>query len=354
MPIDANGNRQGKDVYLSVDFLQQIQKAVSPDAQPQWVVLEAKYQGNLPRDLRDDSPDKLNLNEPWTLLWKIKSFTPNARFVLPLHQNEASWQADAHRLNGVPVKLNWHQEGKSCSLNLPAAGIHWLKIVALPKLQLDDRSATLRLHVPALPGARLDLADVPRSANLQIASASQITNSEDREQIQFVLSNNNAIEMQWTPETFNADATSWDRIEQHSWLRVDPAGAHLDVQLALKGLHTSSRFLELDVSPQLKWVPPENNSPVEAVVLPSRQHPTRLRLKLRPGLPKEVVLPLRFDLQRAVSVGRLYFPRVQLVGSRARSKTIRRVGFFRFVLRRKRFEQRAKHRTVRVLGLLEK
>jgi len=315
VPIDAQGSRQGEDVYLSADFLQNLQKIASSDAKdrPQWVLLKATYRGQLPGDLGDSSPENLNINEPWTLLWKVESFVPNCRLILPLQRDEATWQADAHRLDGLPVELDWQKKGHGCAVTLAEPGVHWLRVVALPQGAINDRSATLRLHIPPLPGAVLDLTAVPSSADLQVSAAVRTLGSEDREQLQFVLSDSDTIEVTWAPEIFKDDTTSWDRLEQLSWLHVDPAGARLDVQLALQGLRSTSHVLELEISPQLKLVLPGEDSPIEDVVLPTQQHPNRLQLKLRQGLPEEAVISLRFDLQRAVSVGRLYFPRVRLV-----------------------------------------
>ncbi len=310
VPIDSQGRPQGEDVYLTTEFLNQLQHSpqqVTNDG-AKLVLLTANYVGSLPGEL------EASLTEPWTLRWKVESYVPNARLFLPLRRDEANWIESAHRLDGVPVKLDWRPEGQGCSVTLPETGIHRLQLTAQPRVTRNDRTAKLRLHVPPLPGATLDLTRAPQVDKLQIRGASPTANSGNLEPWHGLLGTQEVLELQWTSKVADNTA-SWERLEQSAWLHVDPASARLDVQLSLTGYQATSLWLDLDVSAQLKLEPPGPDSPITEVIAPSPGRPNRLRVKLRPGLSPDLVIPLRFELQRAGSVGRIFFPSVRVHGS---------------------------------------
>jgi len=324
-PIDSRGSQQGNDVYLSEEFLTTLRRSPRQVANDgaELVLLTATYRGSLPSGFEGTaSAANGGTTDPWTLRWKVKSYLPNSRLVLPLQRDEALWDEKAHRLDGMPIKLNWQSNGNGCSVVLPTIGVHWLQLVAQPRFTTEDLFARLVLHVPPLSGARLDLTLAPNVVDSQVAGAvrtaiaSQTTTLSNRAQWQYLHGGaRDSIDLRWTSKAVESNSASWERLEQLSWLHVNRVAARLDVQLSVTGLQASSPLLELDVSSQLKLVPPGENSPIEEVISPSPSHPTRLQLKLRRGLPSDFVIPLRFELQRTESVGRIFFPRVRLQGA---------------------------------------
>jgi len=319
VPVDSQGHRQGEDVYLPERFLKKIQPPPRPAVHDgaELVLLSASYRGSLPGAPEEvASTDLSRFTQPWTLRWKVESYVPNCRLSLPLQRKEATWNAS--RLDGLPVQLDWHLHGDGCTVTLAETGTHWLELVCQPRFFTDShglsdhREATLRLRIPSLPGAKLDLALASNVEVLQIPGAIPVASNEIPNRWQGMLGASETLELHWTWKTVGGRKIAWDRLEQLSWLRIGPATSQLDVQLSVTGYQAESLLLELDVSPQLKLVLPGNDSPIVRVISPSPSQPTRLQLK--PGLPADFVIPLHFELQRSASIGHLYFPRVRLVG----------------------------------------
>ena len=303
VPIDSEGSPQGEDVYLSESTLKKLKhspRKTGPDG-AKLVLLAASYSGSL-----------ANKTDPWTLRWKVESFVPGARLFLPLRRDEATWNASLHRLDGVPVKIEWQADGHGCWATLPERGVHWLQLVAQPRRATADQSTTLRLHVPPLPGATLDLVLSPHVDDLQVAGGVRTSTPNPLKPWRGLLGAKEILEIRWTSEVSNGKTASWERIEQSAWLHVEPATTRLEVQLTVTGYQAHSQLLELDISPQLQLKPLSENSPIAQVMTPSLAHPTRLQLKLRTDLPADFVIPLHFELQRAASVGRLFFPKMRL------------------------------------------
>ncbi len=310
IPIDAQGQQQGDEVYLPEKFLEKLRRA-SQEARPKnakLVLLSANYSGSLPQE------DLAQQTEPWTLRWKVQSTQPFCRLTLPLQRDEAHWDAKSHRLDGLPVELDWHPDDTGCSVTLPEAGIHWLELVVQPRIQAQAHQATVRLHLPPLMGAKLDLALAPNVAELNVPNAVRLPKVDSPNRWQGLLANRKTLDLHWTSKAASNHRATWERLEQLSWLHVDPATTRLDVQLSISGFQRNSRLLELKVSPQLRLAPPGEDSPIAEVIAPTPSQPTKLQLQLRPGLPPNFVIPLRFEMQRATSVGHLFFPSVQVQG----------------------------------------
>ena len=318
VPIDSQGSPQGEEVYLSEKFYKKLQGSSRQVANgnAKVVLLNANYSGSLSEEVQGNTSDiDASLTGLWTLRWKVESFVPNARLFLPLRRNEAHWNTRLHRLDGVPVKLQWHPEGRGCWVTLPETGIHSLQLFARPYYATEGGSAVLRLHIPPLPGATIDLELSPNVDEVQVTGAVRTAALGPLEPWHGLLGGKDVLELQWTLKGANGNAAIWERIEQSAWLHVDPATTRLEVRFSLSGYHGDSLLIDLDVSPQLKLEALGEGSPIAEVIGPTATQPSRLQLQLRPGLPADLVIPLRFELQREVSVGRLFFPRVRLRGS---------------------------------------
>ena len=321
IPIDAHGVRQGKDVYLPTEFLEKLRlpppRLLNDGAE--LVVLAAKYRGSLPSEATGEIADEIAtessaLTDPWTLRWKVESFVPNTRFVLPLRRDEARWSEAEHRLDGLPVQLQWQHEGNGCAVLLSETGTHWLHLVVQPKIAITGGVSKVRLHVPPLPDASLDLTLNSNTENLRVSKATHNATTTPGEQRQYLLEASDTLDLQWTSKTVNNHNATWTRLDQLAWLHVDPASARLEVQLSIFGYQAASRLLDIELPAQLQLIPPDPDSPVAEVLSRAPSYPTRIRLKLRPGLPTDFVLSLRFEVQREVAVGRIFFPRIRLQG----------------------------------------
>ena len=311
IPIDQHGNRQGNDVYVPESFLKSLHAASKDSAHgdARYSLLRAVYRGGL----HVDPQSKQVESDPWTLIFSIESYLPGCVLHLPLQHSEAKWLEDLHRLDGIPVRLKWNSDGNGCTMNLGDAGMHRLELSAQPNITSSSKSMELRLHVPPMPGAELDLAVPTLIDDLQIDSAGQIHADKEDNRWRTVLAPTDVLHLHWTP-TQSADLSNLvENVEQLSWLHIEPSVARLDVQLHLHATSKVPDTLQLETSPQLKLLPIDANSPIDEIVaLPD--DPGTLELKLKPGLDPEVRIPLRFQLQRNRSLGRLAYPRVRLKG----------------------------------------
>ncbi len=319
VPIDSDGAQQGGDVYLPEKFLEVLQGLPNQGTRggAPAVILAAQYNARLPAKSSDvaDS-DAAFAEQPWTLRWKLETSVPNLRLVLPLRQDEALWLGDAHELDGLPVQLQWHPDVGRCSIVIPEPGIHWLSLVCRPRHSGSNGAKFLQLHVPPVPGASLELAypsaDVDK---LKVVGAALLTSQGKPDSNQYLLSSRDTIKIRWEEDGAIANANLWERLEQSSWLFVDPAAARIEVQFHFVGRHASLQDVTLEFSDQLKLLDPGPNTPVVEMLDPDPMHPRRVRLKLGSGVPSDFTLPLTFELKRSVSIGQIYFPEVKIVGS---------------------------------------
>lgn len=321
VPIDAEGERQGDEVYLSESYLKSLQQASRrKSSEADAVILDASYSGSLPVMAGATTTTDETLATAWTLSYRIETQLPNRRLVLPLEQSDAVWATAEHRLDGLPCRLRWQPDGNSCSLMIAEPGTHRLKIVCRPRVSSLARSHRLRLHLPSFPGATLELVNAKEWHDLRVSKSVQLANHEDDDRERWILDPQPMLEVQWDTEAEESIASLWQELDQLTWLTISPGAARVDVQLHLTEKQKAMETLDLQLSPQLALLDLPVDSPIANVVTPDPKQPNRIRVKLRLGLPADVVLPLSFELKRSVSLGRIYFPQVKVIGSKVDSR----------------------------------
>ncbi len=312
IPVDADGNTQGEDIYLPETLLHTLLRNQG-DAKHdggQCMLRSVQYRGVLTAA----SPAATSDSKNWTILLEIESFVTNGQLFLPFIREEAEWISTAHRLNGFPVELDWEENGKGCSINLDSVGNYQLELSIRPKISYSLNGASVRLHTPAIPGARLSLTSLVGFRDLSIPSAGKIDIDKTKNRLQTVLSASDTLEVTWSASpSSNNEVQLRGSVDQLTWLHVEPTAAHLDVQLHLHRRSTDSRRFLLVTSPGLKFLPQENNSFVESAEYLADQRHT-LEIVLKQNVEEDVLVPLRFQLQRTVSVGRVDYPWVMVPG----------------------------------------
>ena len=309
VPIDAAGNRQGEDVYLSESHLAALERArgsIDHDG-ARYALLETAVRGNL----QSSAQDATTLTETWTISLKLESFVPSCEVELPWRESDCVWLAELCSLDGKPVALRWQPDG-GVRVDVSGTGEHQLKLAVRPKLQTSAPRWRLELPLPRMPGVRLDLAVPPGVEDLNIAGAGSI--SRDAKGIwRTTLAPVESLRLAWTTPGKQPLSERIGNVEQLSWLHVEPAVARLAVQFHFDSANKTSRILELEVTPELKLLPPEMDSPVERFEM-QFDEPGLVRLHLKPGWETNPRVPLEFQLQRTSSLGRFYFPSVRLRG----------------------------------------
>ncbi|MEM8943827.1 MAG: hypothetical protein AAGD11_01485 [Planctomycetota bacterium] len=318
VPVDAFGRRQGEDVLVPEHFLSLLQELSARNhADERFVVRDAHYSAAFttkPQDVNSSSVP------PWTLSWKIETFYANCKVWLPLKQNDAQWLRAEHRLDGLPVEVDWHSDGDGCWVNVPETGTHSLKLVCHPIAIADGELRTIRLQVPPVAAAKVSVSTSPAHPAVTMPRAVRLADDSGTTDAEYLLGPADAIEMQWNAATDPVAADPWSRIEQLSWLRIASAESRLDVRLQVIGSKSDLQTIELDIAAPLRLRDTSISSPATAVSATPFGASTRLQLRLRPGLPPDFVIPLSFELQRATSVGRFSFPSVRVVGGTPQSR----------------------------------
>ena len=314
VPIDSQGNAQGKDVYLSEDFLESLRRDLSnrPKRVADAVVLAAQYEAKLPNhsstDLVENQPSKSDL---WTIKLKLETYGAHQEVTLPFRQDEAAWVEGKHRLDGLPIKLNWKQSS-GCSLVVPQSGTHWLHLVCQPRYTMTEGVGVLRLRTPLVPGAKLNVLGVTAPHQLNVNGVEIPSPASSEAVTSFLLGSTDMIEINWQSVSSVSEKTLWERIEKSCWLSVSSASAALDVQFRVIGSRGGLPSLSLDVPSQLQLLAPDGDSVISKVVASETSRPGRVQLDLKANLPEDFVIPLKFEFKRRIGIGQIYFPRIRL------------------------------------------
>lgn len=314
IPIDSQGNEQGEDVYLSEDFLDSLRRDLNnrPKRLADALVLAAQYDAAIPkRRITNELDNKPSKSDLWTIRLKLETYGAHQEVTLPFRQDEATWDEGKHRLDGLPIKLTWRQSG-GCSLVVPQSGTHWLHLVCQPRYTMTEGVGVLRLRTPVVPGAKLNVLGVTAPRQLKVNGVEIPAPSSSEAVPSFLLGSTDMIEISWQSVSSASEKTLWERIEKSCWLSVSPASAVLDVQFRVIGSRGGLPSLSLDVPSQLQLLAPDEDSVVSKVVASETSRPGRVQLDLKPNLPEDFVIPLKFEFKRRIGIGQIYFPRIRL------------------------------------------
>jgi len=313
IPVDSERIPQGDDVYLPESFLKELRNASGDSTRDgtQCLLVSALYHGNLPPDPRNTS----DADEAWTITLEIQSFVSNCELDLPFRRDEAEWLEDGHRLDGLPVAVTWKQDGDGCSVQLGDTGTHRLELMVRPKVTMISNQARLEMQVPQLPKTRIDFSVPAGISDLKINSSGKIVTDRKTGRWQALRSISNRLQMSWTPTQNGRASDSIGELEQMAWLHVSPSVVQLDVQLRLQHATKLPEKLILEISPQLDHLPLDEESPI-VEIKHIQGNPTLLELKLKPDLDAEVILRLKFDLQRQGGpIGHIFYPQIRMQGA---------------------------------------
>ncbi len=311
VPVDDAGELDGEDVYLPESFLAALKSAPSTlgPNDTRHVLLGATIRGSL----QSSTQERAALADPWTISLKMECFEPHCEIFLPLRQTDAAWIDQLCKLDGKIVPLDWQPDGLGCQIKVLGAGMHHLELTLRPRFDTSTERSQLALHVPRMPGIRLELAVPPSAEDLHIVGAGKIQTDAAAGVWRTTLAVTEVLQLDWATAGRQPAPDFAQDVEHFSWLRVEQAVARLEVQFLFRGAAAPPRNLQLKVAPQLKLLPPDEHSPVEQIVT-LWDKPGVVRLQLKPGLGPNARIPLKFQLQRTSSLGRFFFPSVRLEG----------------------------------------
>ena len=315
IPIDAKGMVQGKDLFIDESFFKNLNGLASQNTHfgATAVILTAEYRGAIPRHTHVNLDQSKDLAS-WTLSLTVESFKDAGVLDLPLNFSQAKWLAGSHRLNGMPVKLRWQSKGNGCQVRLGHKGIHQLDVVFEPKILQQSQQSLLNMQIPPVPKSSIHLSVPSEIKDLQMAGMTEVSQSVRDGNLKVMIPSQKELKIGWTnsPEI---QESSWSgNIEQLSWLHITSTNSRLDVQLLVDTSRTAPHSLVVQKSPYLKVLPPEVESPLVSITPLGNKNDTLL-LVLKEDLGANLRIPLHFELQRSVSLGRVFFPSVKVVNN---------------------------------------
>jgi hypothetical protein len=310
-PIDADGRPTGEDVYVPAALMQELSpsSATARYGGARWVLTDAQYRFELasagaPADIRCMRGE---------LRFRITTFTPQARIVLPLAREDAQWLLQESQLDGAAAAFDVTAAGDGFTIAIAAPGKHELKLALVPRTTQIVDSQRLALRIPPLPGATVVVSHPAGVRGLDIESSSPLPSLSSATQTAVKLAGVDRFKASWQGSA-GPNGAAGLKISQLSRLEIDPASARLAVLLRLESASSELQRLELALSPELRLAPLPEDSPLELQDnAPNIAGLVQLKFRSPPQLP--LTLPLEFQVQRSVSTGRLTFPAVRVSGA---------------------------------------
>jgi hypothetical protein len=315
-PVDNEGKPVGADVYVPASMAAELLPvAVGPPA----ALVDARYQV----ELQAAGPASEIVAHRVQLRFRWRSHRAQSRVELPLAAAAGVLDPATLLLNGQPIVPQWNETATSLALVLPQPGQHELTATLSPIAALatdaGERSR-FQLHIPRLAGATVEVVHPAGLGDVRVADAAPSANQANATRTIFRLGSTSLLDLTWSTRLEREVAGV--AVEQLSVLEVDPVAARLNIRLRLTGDAAPVRSLRLALAPQLKLLPLPEGSPLEAaaVQLSDGEAAGTIHLRFRspPVLP--LTFSLQFQVQRTLSVGRIDYPWVDVLGMNVRSR----------------------------------
>ena len=311
-PVDSQGAAVGADVYVPASLAAALLPGTTEQPRDQAALVGARYQ----LELAPDATTAGIVCNRAMLRFDWETSRPNVRVDVPLSRDDGEWEAASFLLNGQPFAPTWNADGTSLSVVLVQPGKHEISVALKPLPEADGQRGRVRLHVPQAPGATIEMAHPAGFEGIHALGASRPVAPLNAIRTVMRLAAVDVLDVSWPART-RAESTG-ATVEQLSVLEINPAVARLDVRLRFSGTGTLD-VIRLAISPQLKLMPLAEGSQLDLLPSdPRRPNLVELRFRSPPTLP--ITAPLQFQLQRTLSVGRIVYPSVDILGMSVRRR----------------------------------
>ncbi len=309
IPADAEGRPTGKKYYVSERFLRELLQSTqgNTDLGGQWLLRDAVYQGKL----RERAEPPGVVAGEWSLTFTIDVLARDTTVVLPLVRSEAIWQNTA-MLDGVPTPLVWKDDGRGCAVGVREPGRYSLRLSCVPRTNESAGQNLLKLTIPPLRGARVQL-DYPQTTTWLLIDGVEVPR-RDRDSpgvIKRELHGANQLEVQW-PTALPADGAEGLRVTGMRWLRIGADEVELETKYVMDG--SARRPDALVVAFDRRWeLMRKNNAPADWRVEDGPDARRTVRVPVPPNDTARQEVTLRWRLADGLSLGRLLLPRIELI-----------------------------------------
>lgn len=285
-----------------------------------WLIKSALYQARLGRN---EAEVRVGVAE-FTVRYNLEVWSPEARVRIPISRRLASLAPDSAALDGQPIELVWEAGDEALVCDAPDRGSYLLEFKLLPIVTAGAEHNSLRLSIPPVPAARLELQTPAGLTGVEITGAvGPLDWSADHESANVHLGPSPSLALRW-PQTIGGSQPTLE-VEELLWLKVRPGSVVVDALLNYQVSGGQVRQLELAADRRLRLIPPAADSPVALRgVLPGAgdmaDSPQTFQFELNQPLANQLSLPLSLLLSETSGIGNLRLPMLKPLGAHSRRR----------------------------------
>ncbi|HVT27074.1 MAG TPA: hypothetical protein VHE81_03560, partial [Lacipirellulaceae bacterium] len=230
---------------------------------------------------------------------------------LPLHRNEAEWNTTA-MLDGVPMPLEWRNDGRECAIHVPEPGQYSLAIYCLPKTTTGGTENQIALSIPPVRGAQIALR-FPESASAPTISHASLLPMPvtSTGTLKGELERTDRLHIQWLPSDLPDTGKQGVSVTELRWLDIKPADTELTIKYIVEGAGRRPDSLTISYDDRWKLLSSVGSTATDHVDSNScGRRILRVPIPTQPTDRPEV--KLRWRLADPISIGNFRLPQVEL------------------------------------------
>lgn len=308
VPSDDAGNPVGDYVLVPEGLHDRLMNDPRvTQGSPRWILTDATYRGVL-----EPTSDRSQL--------QVSTLTANFSLAVPSVNGVVAFPLDAQAvaalkrdalLDGRPLTLRWDPDRTSLLLPIRQAGPHELQLNFQTITLREAGSARVTLPIPSSPQASLLLTSPQDLQSIRVPSAKgTIQRREATGELRADLGPVSTLEIVWPTASTSNPAPA---IDQLSWLRLERDLVRLDLQLSVDTTRYLESTLIVEADERLQLDVGRSASYVSFAPSPE---PGLRRFEFSVPQTSAVreVIPLSFVLTGASGIGRIRYPRFEVVG----------------------------------------
>ena len=229
---------------------------------------------------------------------------------LPLVREEAAWPATV-QLDGIPLPLEWGDDGRSCTFDVAEPGRYELTISFVPRVRDVAGQNQIELTLPPQWGAALELRHPTELSGLVVTGAN-VQRRDDRAAglLDGDLDDSGRMVLRW-PRAETPAGPKDVRITELRWLQVGAAGVEMEVKYVAP--RDARLPPALTISADQRWKLVTDDQAIEDVsVTEGAGGRKSVRIALRAEDAQRSEVTLRWRLADPPSLGRLRLPPMEL------------------------------------------
>jgi hypothetical protein len=316
VPVDAAGRPAGTKHYVSEQFLRELLAyGTESGSAGDWLLRDATYSGEL-KQLPDQSAI---VPGNWNMTLDVEVLARDTAIELPLVRAEAAWAPTAS-LDGIPIALVWHKDGRGCSIAVAEPGRYQLSLAFEPRVSAVADRAELRLAIPRLTGAKFQLACPVQLTDCRVPGHNVVrTAGAAADLLAGELGTDDQLIVSWPQRKEPSDRAVRPQVAELLWLQIDRDGVELNAKYLLGAGENPVQEFSIAADEGWELLTDATAASVRSIdVEPGEMQTIRVRLSGAATDGREVLL--RFRLRGGRALGRHRFPEIDLASPTAASR----------------------------------